>query len=227
MHTFLSCQAILFDMDGVLVDSTACVVRHWQMWAERHGLDTAQILAHSHGRRSVDTMRLAAAHLDLPFEQEAAWLEEIEAQDLEGIVPIPGALQLVRALPAKSWAIVTSATRGMAMARLLAVGLPVPHVFISAEEVSQGKPHPEGYLKAAAGLEAAPGDCLIIEDAPAGLRAARAAGIRSLGLTTTFPAVQLDDADIIVDSLQRLSLEIIGQQTNALPRLSLTIEMPA
>src|SRR5258708_884018 len=146
----LHCYAILFDLDGVLVDSTACVERHWRRWAARHGLDAELILANSHGRRTIDTMRAVASTLNLDLEREARVLEEEEALDLDGIVALPGAVELVMALPAQSWAIVTSATNVMATARLRAIGLPIPGAFIPAEEVSQGKPHPEGYLKAAA-----------------------------------------------------------------------------
>lgn len=220
----LNCRAILFDLDGVLVDSTACVERHWQMWAERHGLRAELILANSHGRRTIDTMRLVAAHLDLNLEQEALWLEEIETRDLAGIVATPGALELVQALPTESWAIVTSATRGMAIARLQAVGLPVPRAFISAEEVSQGKPHPEGYLKAATWLHAAKSDCIVIEDAPAGIQAAHAAGIRAIGVTTTFPGGQLQEADFIINGLHHLSLMITKDTAIALPGLTLELD---
>jgi len=219
----LVCRAILFDMDGVLVDSTACVERHWRMWAAHYALDAELILAHSHGKRSIDTLREVAAHLDLDLEREARLLEEEEAKDLEGIVALPGALELVTGLPPESWAIVTSATYGMAEARLRAVGLPIPRAFVTAEEVRQGKPDPEGYLKAASLLKAEPGECLVIEDAPPGIQAAHAGKMRVLALTTTFPAEVVQDADIVTTGLHTVSLTVRPEQTRRLPGLILTI----
>ncbi len=219
----LVCRAILFDMDGVLVDSTACVERHWRRWAARHGLDAELILAHSHGKRSIDTLREVAAHLELDLEREARLLEEEETKDLEGIVALPGALELVTALPPESWAVVTSATFGMAETRLRAGGLPLPRAFVTAEEVRRGKPDPEGYLKAATLLEVAPQDCLVIEDAPPGIQAAHAGHMRVLALTTTFPAETVRDADIVTTGLHTVSLTIKPDQTRRLPGLILTI----
>ena len=219
----LTCSALLFDLDGVLVDSTACVERHWRMWAGRHGLDSEQILAISHGKRSIDTLRAVASHLDLDLEEEARLLEEEETRDLEGIVAVPGALALVSALPSNCWAIVTSATRKMATARLLATGIPIPRAFITAEQVSQGKPHPEGYLKAAAQLGAAFQDCLVIEDAPPGIQAARAGGMRVLGLTTTFPIGRLFEANLLAPDLRSLHLMMANNDTNGAPQLTLTV----
>jgi mannitol-1-/sugar-/sorbitol-6-phosphatase len=220
----LSCHAILFDLDGVLVDSTACVERHWRRWATRHKLDAGSLLANSHGRRTIDTMRLVASDLDLDLEHEALLLEEEEALDLDGIIATPGAIELLTALPTQSWAIVTSATRIMARARLEAVGLPIPQAFICAEEVSQGKPHPEGYLKAATLLGIAPDQCLVIEDAPAGILAAHAAAIPALGVTTTFPIEKLREADIVTANLQHVHLTIDNKLADAHPRLTLSIE---
>jgi sugar-phosphatase len=219
----INCHAILFDMDGVLVDSTACVERHWHAWARLHGLDAERILAISHGKRAIDTMYLVASSLDLDFGQEALLFEQGQTRDLEGIVALPGALELVTALPSECWAIVTSATLAMATARLEAVGLPFPHTFITAEEVHQGKPHPEGYLKAASLLGAAPGDCLVIEDAPAGIQAARAGDIPVLAVTTTFPIEKLYEANSITSGLHNLSLTVTREQAQVLPRLTLRI----
>lgn len=204
----LRCQAILFDLDGVLVDSTACVERHWQAWAAGRGLDGEMILTHVHGKRTIDTMRVVASHLDLDLENEARLLEETAALDTEGQVAMPGALDLLTALPPGSWAIVTSGSRVMATARLRVAGLPIPRVFVTAEMVRLGKPHPEGYLKAASLLEIAPDDCLVIEDAPAGIQAAHAAGSQALGVTTTFPAAALHEAHALVAGLHSLHLTL-------------------
>ena len=219
----LFCQAILFDLDGVLVDSTACVERHWRKWAAGYGLDAAQILAHSHGKRSIDTLREVASHLNLDLEREARLLEEEETRDLDGIVATPGALELVASLPAERWAVVTSATRGMAVARLEAVGLPIPRTFVTAEEVRQGKPHPEGYLKAASLLHAIPQRCLVIEDAPAGIQAARAGEIPVLALTTTFPVSKLYEATFITSGLDMLYATVEDVQAQVSPALHLRI----
>ncbi len=202
----LYCQAILFDMDGVLVDSTACVERHWLAWATRHGLDFQHIMAISHGQRALDTMYAVASGRGLDLEQETLVFEEGQARDLVGIVALPGALDLLSALPPTRWAIVTSATLGMATARLGAIGLPIPPVFVTAEKVSLGKPHPEGYLQAAHALGVAPGACLVIEDAPAGIQAARAGGIRVLAVTTTFSAEHLQAADAVTAGLHAVHL---------------------
>ena len=143
-----SCRAILFDLDGVLVDSTVIVERLWRLWAEHHGLEAEFILANTHGRRTIDTLRTVASHLNLDLEQEAALLEKRESEETEGLLTVPGAVELVRVLPGQSWAVVTSGSRLIATTRLQAVGLPIPHTLVTAEEVCQGKPHPEGYLQA-------------------------------------------------------------------------------
>lgn len=218
-----TCHAILFDMDGVLVDSTACVERHWRAWAGRHGLDFEQIMAISHGQRAIDTMSAVASALGLDLEQEALVFEEGQARDLEGIVAMPGALELLSVLPPESWAIVTSATLGMATARLEAIGLPLPRVFVTAEEVSQGKPHPEGYLKAARLLDAAPRDSLVIEDAPAGIQAARAGAIPVLAVTTTFPVEYLQGANFVTSGLHTVHLSGSYEEARRLPELHLKI----
>jgi sugar-phosphatase len=202
----ISCRAILFDLDGVLVDSTVMVERHWRRWAAQYGLDSEFILANSHGRRTIDTLRTVASHLRLDLEQEAALLEKGEVEDTEGLITVPGAAELLLALPDHSRAVVTSGSRMLATTRLQAVSLPIPQTLITAEEVCLGKPHPEGYLKAATLLGLEPQDCLVIEDAPAGIQAAHAAGIRVIGVTTTFPVADLEEADFVVPSLASLRL---------------------
>jgi sugar-phosphatase len=183
------CQAILFDMDGTLVDSTRCVESIWSRWAERHGLELNHILAVSHGRRTLDTLQEVAPHLDI--EQEARQLDAQELETKEGIAAVPGAAALLRALPQNRWAVVTSAGRALAELRLQCAGLPIPQILVCADDVEHGKPSPEGYLKAAELLGVAPDRCLVVEDTPAGLRAGRAAGMQVLALTTTYPAAHL------------------------------------
>lgn len=217
----IKCRAIVFDLDGVLVDSTVVVERQWCIWAEQHSLPCEVILANAHGRRTIDTLRAIASHLHLDLEQEAALLEMREIEDTEGLIAVPGAAELLRELPSHRWAVVTSGTLRLATTRLQAVGLPLPHTFITAEQVRQGKPHPEGYLKAAGLLRLEPRDCLVIEDAPAGVQAAHAAGSRVIGVTTTFSAAELDEAELVVPSLASLRLASTANDTTDTPLLTL------
>lgn len=198
------CEAILFDLDGVLVDSTVCIERHWKRWAQRHGVDLQEILTAAHGRRSIDTIRLIAPFLSA--ESEAQLLEQAEAQDTEGLVTFPGAARLLAALHAQSWAVVTSGSRALATARLHAAGLPLPQVLLTAEDVTSGKPDPEGYLKAAQQLGVLAQHCVVIEDAPAGIQAARTALMPVIAVASTHSPTQLQDADAWIPSLEALSL---------------------
>lgn len=217
----IKCRAIVFDLDGVLVDSTVVVERQWCIWAEQHSLPCEVILANAHGRRTIDTLRAIASHLHLDLEQEAALLEKREIEDTEGLIAVPGAAELLRELPSHRWAVVTSGTLRLATTRLQAVGLPLLHTFVTAEQVRQGKPHPEGYLKAAGLLRLEPRDCLVIEDAPAGVQAAHAAGSRVIGVTTTFSAAELDEADLVVPSLASFRLASTANDTTDTPLLTL------
>jgi sugar-phosphatase len=166
---------IIFDMDGTLVDSHAVVERVWRDWALKHGVSTDRVLAASHGRRTHETVQLfASAGMDI--DREASELEAEETADVKDICAIPGALQLLRWIPDADWAVVTSATRELASRRLLAAGLPLPRVLITAEDVSIGKPNPQGYLAAIDRLRARADGCLVFEDAHAGILAAEAAG---------------------------------------------------
>ena len=217
----IKCRAIVFDLDGVLVDSTEVVERQWCIWAEQHSLPCEVILANAHGRRTIDTLRAIASHLHLDLEQEAALLEKREIEDTEGLIAVPGAAELLRELPSHRWAVVTSGTLRLATTRLQAVGLLLPHTFVTAEQVRQGKPHPEGYLKAAGLLRLEPRDCLVIEDAPAGVQAAHAAGSRVIGVTTTFSAAELNEADLVVPSLTSFRLASTANDTTDTPLLTL------
>ena len=203
---------ILFDLDGVLVDSTACVERAWRKWAARHDLDPDSVMAVAHGRRTVETVSLVAPHLVVA--DEVAALEGVEAHTTEGVYEIPGARQLLERLPDDAWAIVTSGTRSVATHRIRHTGLPMPRVLVCADEIDRGKPHPEGYLTAAARLGRAPADCVVIEDTPPGLEAARAAGMRSIGIAGTYPASALTIADLVVPSLTALPAELLDAVTS-------------
>ena len=193
----IKCHAILFDMDGTLVDSTRCVEAVWTRWAQRHGMDLDHILTVSHGRRTLDTLREVAPHLDI--EREAMRLDEEELECKDGIEEVRGSAVLLRALPFDRWAVVTSAGRALATLRLGFAGLPVPPVLVSADDVTEGKPNPAGYLSAARRLNVAPEQCLVIEDTPAGILAGRAAGMQVLAVSTTYPASRLLDAPWIQD----------------------------
>ena len=189
----LQCSAFLFDLDGVLVDSRAVVERVCRLWAQRHGLDPEQVLRIAHGRRSRDTVRTTAPHLDA--DREAAWIDAVELADVAGLSAVAGAGAFLAALPEARWAVVTSCGRPLAERRLTAVGLPIPRIVVTSEEVAQGKPAPDGYQLGARRLGQHPASCVVFEDAPAGITAARAAGARVIGLTTMLAAGDLTGAD--------------------------------
>ena len=176
--------AFLFDMDGTVLDSIAVAERVWGAWALRHGLDVETFLPTIHGVRAEETIRRQKlANIDIAGETEA--ILQAEVADVEGVIPIPGAEDFLRALPAGRWAIVTSAQRELALRRMAAAGLPIPAVLVTAEDVSCGKPAPDGYALAARRLGVAADACLVFEDAPAGLLAGTAAGADVVVITTT------------------------------------------
>jgi len=185
----LRCKAFLFDLDGVLVDSRSVVERTWHRWAERHQLDPAPFLQIAHGRRAMDTLRMVLPRL--ATETEVAWLDATELVDREGLKPVPGARELLTSLPRERWAIVTSCGGDLARLRLGSALMPIPDVMLVAEEVKRGKPAPDGYLLGAERLGYPPPDCIVFEDAPAGIASALAAGARVVGLTTTHGAADL------------------------------------
>lgn len=178
--------AVLFDMDGTLVDSRMVVERVWMNWATLHNLDISETLAVSHGRRTIDTVMLFARP-GMDCEAEAAALEAQEVADTEGIIAVKGAASILEKLPKNQWAVVTSASRGLAIRRMTAAGLPLPSVLIAAEDVVFGKPNPEGYAKAAVALGAKISECLIFEDAPAGIEAGKNAGCDVVAITAARP----------------------------------------
>ena len=196
-------RAVLSDLDGVLVDSAAVIEQTWRGFADRHGLDPDEVVAAGHGRRSIDLIRLVAPHLDA--EIEAANVEREEIAQTTGLRPLPGARELVDAVPAERFAIVTSGSRALALARLRAAGLPVPAVLVTAEEVDDGKPHPAGYLRAAELLGVDPAHSVVLEDAPAGVEARRAAGMTVIAVLTTNEASALTRAHSRVRDLRALA----------------------
>jgi sugar-phosphatase len=198
-------NALLFDLDGVLVDSSECVRRICSDWAIARGLDPAYVLAFGQGRRAQDMVRGVAPHLDI--EKEVATLVSIEARTTAGLYAVPGAGDLLASLPPGSWAVVTSGTRAVATLRLGHVQLPIPRTFVTGDDVENGKPHPEGYLAAARALGCTPAECIVVEDAPAGIDAACAAGMRSIAIAGTFPAEALTRATVVLSSLDRLRVK--------------------
>ena len=190
MCTFeLKCSAILFDMDGTLVDSTAVVESAWGWWAKRHGLPLKKVLAFSHGRPTIATMEHFRPGADIRVE--AAEMEAYEENRIDGIVAVAGAVATVHEVQKGSWGVVTSAPRLLAERRLAAAGFPLPTVLVPADEIERGKPDPEGYRKAARLLRVAPRTCIVFEDTRPGIEAAEAAGMTAIGLLTTFPAEAL------------------------------------
>ena len=197
------CSAILFDLDGVLVESAAWIELQWRRWAVRRGLDPAPFLRVCHGRRAVETIRLAAPELDA--DAEVARLDPADERVSEPLRPVAGAERVLGALPPGAWAVATSGPRVSAIARLRHAGLPMPDVLVCAEDVECGKPSPDVYLRAAARLGLEPVRCLVVEDAPAGLEAAAAAGMAAVGVTTTHPASELS-APVLIPDLTRVHL---------------------
>lgn len=176
--------AFLFDMDGTLLTSIKAAERVWGQWAASHGLDVAAFLPTIHGKRTEETIRA----LNLPGVDpvaEAAFITHAEIEDVAGVEAIQGAHDFIASLPRARWAIVTSAPRALAKARIAAAGLPLPDVLVAAEDVERGKPAPDPFLLGARKLGVAPSDCLVFEDTQAGLQAAVAAAMASIVVTVT------------------------------------------
>lgn len=204
----IQCRAVLFDLDGVLVDSTPAVARVWTGWALKHGFDPESVVRLAHGRTSLATIREL-----LPDAGQAAHVAEDrdvergEIEDVADVVPLPGALELLNSLPVDRWAVVTSGTRPLAEVRIRAAGLPVPRYLVTATEITHSKPHPEPYLLGAKSVSVVPRDCVVIEDSPSGIRSGRSAGAKVLALRTTAlePELVSAGADWIIENCASLS----------------------
>jgi mannitol-1-/sugar-/sorbitol-6-phosphatase len=201
-----ACQAILFDLDGVLVDSTPCVTRVWKAWAREHGLDPDYVVHVAHGQRTIETVRTVAPELDA--QQETNGIELQELNDTDGLRVLPGAKELLASLALGRYTIVTSGTRQLAVKRLQVAGLPVPARMITADDVQRGKPDPEPYLAGAAALGFEPKACLVFEDAPSGVRSAKSGGMMAIGLTTTYLPHELSEADLVIASLEAVFVTV-------------------
>jgi sugar-phosphatase len=195
-------HAVLFDLDGVLVESREATERVWMSWARRNGIGEEELRSAMHGVRSVEVVRTLRPESD--FVAEAAGIEEAQAVDTAGLRAVRGAVAALGALREDRVAVVTSATRRLAAARLAAVGIEPPEVMVTAEDVTRGKPDPEGYLLAAGRLDVDPGEALVVEDAPPGVEAGRAAGAAVVGVTSTHAAEELAAADVVIPSLEAL-----------------------
>jgi sugar-phosphatase len=212
--TQIACSALLFDLDGVLIDSTPAVTRVWSRWAIAHGFDPDEVVRKAHGRPSIATIRDYLPDADAAAENRE--VERGEIDDLDGVVPLPGAIELLSALPTDRWTIVTSCTRQLAQTRLSAAGLPIPARLVTSDDIKNGKPNPEPYLKGASLLGVCTKDCVVVEDAPAGIRAGRAAGSRVVACRTTSSEAELKDAgaDWIVDNCGSISVSPLSARGN-------------
>ena len=203
----VACSAMLFDLDGVLIDSTPAVERVWRQWAIERGFEPEEAVRRAHGRPSLTTVREYLPDADHHAENRI--VEQREIEDLEGVVPLTGSAELLAALPPDRWAIVTSCTRPLAEVRLRATGLPRPLHFITSTDVKNGKPAPEPYLKGAQMLGFAPEDCVVVEDAPAGIQSGKSAGARVIAFRTTAPEDELRrvGADWVLANSSEISLD--------------------
>ncbi len=213
------CSAILFDLDGVLVDSTRSVDRQWRRWAQEFNVDPEEVVRIAHGVRTIEVVRRVAPHIDA--EAEVMRIERREAEDQDGVTVMPGAAALLASIPQARWAVVTSGTKYLATARLRVGRLPAPKILVAADDVTHGKPHPEPYLKGAQLLGMQPSECVVIEDAPAGIRAAHAAGMTPIGLSSTYPAEALAEADAVIAALSQIEIVDGGRSSPFLIRLEL------
>ncbi|MBC3230563.1 sugar phosphatase [Serratia fonticola] len=205
----MECKGFLFDLDGTLVDSLPAVERAWTQWAERHGISPQQVLDFIHGKQAITSLRHFMPNAtEAELQHEFTLLEQVEAEDTGGVKALPGALALLERINALGipWAIVTSGSVPVANARRLAGGVPLPEVFITSERVKQGKPHPDAYLLGAQGLGLAPQDCVVVEDAPAGILSGLAAGCQVIAVNAPVDTPKLDQVDLILSSLEQLKI---------------------
>ncbi len=205
----IQCQAILFDMDGILVSSLGTVERTWTRWAERRGLDPAHTVSLAHGRRAIEV--IAALRPDLDSEAELRRIEDLEIADDEDLQVLPGVLELLRELPGDRWTVVTSATERLARARLATGGIPLPGRLVTADHVTRGKPHPEPFLAGAKFLGFAPQQCVVFEDSSSGAKAGREAGCTVIATTFSHPAEALDAAHYLVADLTGVAVRTTPQ----------------
>ncbi|WP_421080970.1 sugar phosphatase [Serratia fonticola] len=205
----MECKGFLFDLDGTIVDSLPAVERAWTHWAERHGISPQQVLDFIHGKQAITSLRHFMPNAtEAELQHEFKLLEQVEAEDTDGVNALPGALALLEQINALGipWAIVTSGSVPVANARRIAGGLPLPEVFVTCELVKQGKPYPDAYLLGAKGLGLAPQDCVVVEDAPAGILSGLASGCQVIAVNAPADAPKLNQVDLILSSLEQLKI---------------------
>lgn len=200
-------RAVLTDLDGVLVDSGPLIEAVWRTWSVQHGVDPDELLATVHGRLARQVVAQYAPDLDA--DAEAAAMDRTERARSHELSPVPGALSCIDVARAHRWAIVTSGVRGLAESRIAAVGIPAPEVLVTADDVARGKPDPEPYLLAASRLGVPAGQCVVVEDAPAGITAGKAAGMTVLAVETTHRADDLAAADAVFSSMHGVHDELV------------------
>ncbi|PVZ85600.1 sugar phosphatase [Serratia sp. S1B] len=203
----VECKGFLFDLDGTLVDSLPAVERAWIHWARRHDIDEQQVLDFIHGKQAITSLRHFMPNAtEAELAHEFALLEQIESQDTEGVVALPGAKALLEGLTEMGipWAIVTSGSIPVASARRIAGGLPHPEVFITCERVKHGKPQPDAYLLGAASLGLPPESCVVVEDAPAGILSGLAAGCQVIAVNAPADTPKLEQVNLILSSLTQI-----------------------
>ena len=201
------CKGVLFDMDGILISSLGSVERSWHTWAVSRGIDPKLAIRTAHGCRAIETIRKLRPDLD--DEAELKFIEDIEVADLEDVAVLPGVLELLAALPTERWTVVTSATKRLACIRLATAGISVPEDIISADMVSQGKPHPEPYLRGAESLGLSPADCVVFEDAGSGTKSGHAAGCTVIATTFSHSIEELAAADYLIKDLTEITVEVL------------------
>ncbi len=201
----IECKAIIFDLDGTLVDSTICIEKTWKKWAKKHNIETVA-LASIHGMTSYKTISLIAPHLDA--EKATIEFDKEEIKETEGLKLIAHADKILNMLPAEKWAIATSGSNKLATSRLSHVGLPIPKILVTSDDITNSKPHPEPYLLAAKYLDISPEDCVVFEDSLAGIKAGKTAGAKVIGITTLFKKEDLSDTDAVINDFSDVKIHI-------------------
>jgi mannitol-1-/sugar-/sorbitol-6-phosphatase len=204
----ITCKGVLFDMDGILISSIGSVERSWTKWAVMRGIDPAYAIQEAHGRRSIETV--AQLRPDLDAQAENDFIEQLEIEDTEGVEALPGVHALLASLPAGRWTVVTSATEPLARVRLGAGRIPVPTRIVTADDVKEGKPHPEPYLAGAKLLGFAPSECVVFEDAASGAKAGRAAGCTVIATTFSHTIESLSAAHYLIPDLRSVTAAAHG-----------------